>query len=418
MNSSIKRALYFVLIYSSIQSAFSQSLKIAMLDSLHAPCAAVVAVNHKEPKNSVAGALSNALFFTIDEGQTWQKSFFKPKVSAGSNASLVCDYKGNFYFFYLIDSANSHGIALQVSEDGGRTWTFMQGPTARDTQKFQQVSAFVDYGNNIYLTWTQFESNGSECQSRILFSKSNNKGKKWSEPSFISLQPGNCNGDFKTLGSSSCALVGFEKTFVSWVDDGSILMDRAYDGKAWLSNDILVNTHFNNKVSVEGFNNGAGQLVFETDNGKSIFGSSLYVVGTKLTNENDVDILFLRSSNGGDNWMSPMKFSEDEAGTLQFRPAMTIDQETGYLYVVYYNQPNQKSEATDVFISFSKDGGASFTRKKISATPFLPASNSIWGSYAAVSVSKGVVISVWLEMTEGKSCLKTISSRQDDFLKK
>jgi hypothetical protein len=232
----------------------------------------------------------------------------------------------------------------------------------------------------------------------------------------ISLQTGNCKGDHETLSGSSCAIIGFEKTFVTWVDDGSILMDRAYDGKMWLSNDILVNTQFNSTMPIADFNNGAGQLAFQADNGKSIFGSSLYVVGTKLVNGNDVDILFLRSNNGGDNWMAPMKFSEDERGSLQFRPAMTIDQETGYLCVVYYNQ--LESKATDVFISNSKDGGASFSRRKINSNSFMPAPNNVWGSYTGVSMSKNFVIAAWLEMNETKIYLKATTLKQGDLWKK
>jgi hypothetical protein len=413
-----KAPLAILLLCFSLQPLSAQLVKSVVVDSIRTPFASVVALNGKDPKNIVVGAASNTMFYSIDEGQTWQTAVITPKASSTSNASLVSDYKGNFYYIYMADSASTSKIVVQVSDDGGKSWEANDGPDL-SMQKYSQLCVHIDVKNNLYLTWTQFSKDiDGNCQSNIMLSKSTNKGKKWSDSILLSQAPGNCDGNEKTLSSAAAATIGFEKVFAAWLNNGQIIMDRTYDGKTWLNNDINITSVEQKQIDVPGFNNCNGVPMFVGDNGKSFFGGSLYLITTRKQKNDDVDVLFLRSHNAGDNWTTPMGFADDEPGTIQFKPAIAVDQETGYIYIVYYSQPHIDSNETQVFIAYSKDGGASFLKRMINAKSFFPAKNNVSGSYISLTASKGVIVPTWIEMSNGKPYLRSAYFKQENFWKK
>jgi hypothetical protein len=408
------------LVYTS--QTLSAQVKNNVIDCVEAPpYASIIAINPKNQKNIIAGALTNTIFYSFDEGSTWQKSDIEPAASVTGNAAIVTDSKSNFYYFYLADSAGiKNRIVMQRSEDGGKTWEANDGLGFDLKQNCYQISPYVDASNDLYLTWSQLDKKNSDpnCKSNIFISKSINKGKKWSSPIQLSQTSGNCLVD-KMLTASSPAVVGDEKKFTIWMNDEKIYMDRSYDGKVWLNNDIVITPHRALGYDVLNFNNGAGLPIFTSDNGKSFFAGSLYLITTeKKVDEDDVDILFLRSHNGGDNWTSPQRLTDDEPGTLQFKPALAIDQETGNIYIAYYNQQRANSDDTDVFISYSKDGGATFKKIKINEKSFKPAKNNMSGAYTNLAVHKGTVVAVWTEISEDKAKLKTAVLKEDMLWKK
>jgi hypothetical protein len=74
---------------------------------------------------------------------------------------------------------------------------------------------------------------------------------------------------------------------------------------------------------------------------------------------------------------------------------MTVDQSTGYIYVVFYDRRNYVNENTDVYMAFSRDGGVTFINERISESPFFPESSAFMGDYINIAASNGVVRPVW-----------------------
>ena len=79
---------------------------------------------------------------------------------------------------------------------------------------------------------------------------------------------------------------------------------------------------------------------------------------------------------------------------------MTIDQSTGYLYIVYYDRREHQDNKTDVYLSVSKDGGDSFKDYKISEKPFLPNDEVFFGDYTNISAHNGVVRPIWSHLDD------------------
>ena len=160
-----------------------------------------------------------------------------------------------------------------------------------------------------------------------------------------------------------------------------------------------------------------GIPVLMINQSKSPAQGSLYLVWADQRNgENDTDIWFIRSTNFGDNWTSPMKLGDDKNKRHQYSPWMTVDQSTGYIYVVYFDRGNYEDNQTDVYLSYSTDSGSSFKNVKISETPFNPADSTMSASYNNISAHKGVIVPIWTRVDDGKASIWTSIIKQADLI--
>jgi hypothetical protein len=388
------------------------------------PYTTAVAINPKNVKNIVVGTVQGNINFSSDEGQTWQASGINPRGIGSGGAILTVDLKGNFYYFYRADTAykksteenQMNRFIIQHSDNGGKTWDANDGPGFDSLHRCGKFSATADNKGNLYLTWTQFDGSGNDsaCETNIMFSKSTNKGKKWSQPIKLSQKPGDCVAD-STVGGAMASIINDGKIFVAWSNQNKIFIDRSYDeGDMWLNNDIYIRQmKGESHMKIKGFDN-PGSLLFMADNSVGRLANSLYLLSTEKKEFDDTDILLMRSQNGGDNWSSPIPIHKDEPGTLQFKPVMAIDKSNGYIYVAYFNQKNPKNDETDVFIAYSTNGGDIFKSYKITEKAFVPAENDFNGPYISLSVSNGVIIPVWYEKSE----LKIVVIKYEDLIKK
>ncbi|KPJ68617.1 hypothetical protein AMJ44_05965, partial [candidate division WOR-1 bacterium DG_54_3] len=76
------------------------------------------------------------------------------------------------------------------------------------------------------------------------------------------------------------------------------------------------------------------------------------------------DIVFIKSTDGGDTWSEPVRVNDDPEGppVYQFHPWMFVNQE-GVIIIFFYDQRNDTPDYRkfDSYISFSFDGGETFT---------------------------------------------------------
>ena len=82
----------------------------------------------------------------------------------------------------------------------------------------------------------------------------------------------------------------------------------------------------------------------------------------------------------------------------KFLSWMTVDEVTGYIYIVFYDRRNFNDEHTDVFLAYSTDGGAHFTNKKISRKAFKPNKLVFFGDYNDISAYNGMVRPIWTSL--------------------
>jgi hypothetical protein len=387
-----------------------------------------VTINKRNPNNIIAASSSNNFYNTVDGGVTWQTVKINAPGGAVANPVLISDDKGDIYSFHLNvpagDGANNakpmDQILCHISRDGGKTWE-AGAPIGVNSKQQSSPHAAVDSKGNVWVAWTQFDTFGSEdenCQSNILLTSSAN-GKKWSKPIQISQTAGNCKDGDNSAEGATPAIAVDGKAFVTWSNQNKIFLDRSFSGGGlWLTNDIAVGQqHGGWDMKVPGYDrcNGTPVLMINQTKGGAL--GSLHLVWADQRNgENDTDVWYMRSTNFGDIWTSPMKLGDDKNKRHQYSPAMTMDQSTGFIYVVYYDRGNYEDNQTDVYLAYSTDTGSSFKNVKISEAPFIPSDSTLTASSTGISAHKGVIVPIWTRLDNGQPSIWTSVIKQSDLI--
>ncbi len=390
--------------------------------SFTGPCEPSIAVSSKNPLQMVAGAVLDRIYRSSNGGKTWSKSTLKSPYGVFGDPTIIADPKGNFYFAHLSDPTGGQWrdpeildrIVIQKSSDAGASWTGggfagMHHPKDQD----KQWLAVDPKSNRLYATWTEFdlyESKKASDKSRILFSSSADDGATWSETLPISQLEGDCLDDDNTTEGAVPAIGPNGEVYVSWAYQEKIFFDRSLDGgKTWLDKDVLVaNQPGGWTVDVPGIFRANGLPITATDLSNGPNRGAIYVNWADQRNGvNDTDIWLAKSTNGGKNWSAPIRVNNDGKGKQQFFTWLAVDSVTGYLYIVFYDRRAYEDNQTDVYLAVSKDGGATFINKKISASPFLPSRGVFFGDYNNISAYDGIVRPIWTRCTGGQLSIWT-----------
>lgn len=379
-----------------------------------------VIINPSNTQNIVIGTGLNRVIFSKDGGTTWMETALKSPYGVIGDPVLTADHKGSIYYFHLADAVGKgkatdtwlDRIVSQRSEDGGMFWTdgtFTGFNHPKDNDKpWATAHPKKDY---VAVTWTQFDQYGSQdktCQSNILFSKTNNKAEKWSEPVRINKESGDCLDDDMTAMGAVPYIDAQGRTFVTWSQGGVIYLDRSFDsGETWLRSDISVTRQLSGwNIRVPGLGRCNGLPVLNGDHSGSPFTGSLYVVYADQRLGEDTDIWFIKSPNRGDNWSEPVRVGTKSTGH-QFMPWLTVDQTTGHIFILYYSRHGLQGNETDVWLAWSTDGGSKFNEIRVSETPFTPDEMVFFGDYLNISAHKGLIVPVWTRMDKGKTSIQT-----------
>ncbi len=429
----MKYFVFFFLMLNLTANAQFKNIKLAeQKDGMYPPVEPSIAINKKNPKNIVAGVVLDRAIYTLDGGETWSETQLKSPHGVHGDPALISDSKGDIYFFHLSNPTGKgrssdewlDRIVCQKSDDGGNTWS--EGESIgynppKDQDK--EWPAVHPKKHSLAVTWTQFDKYGVEdknCLSNIMFSQSDNGGKKWSKAIQLNQTPGDClDGDNTTEGAVP-AIGADGKLFVTWSNQGRIFFDRSYDeGTTWLTNDLAIAEHHGGwDMEIPGIGRANGMPVLMIDNSPGRFHGSLYLVWADQKNgENDTDIWFMRSTNRGDIWTVPQRINQDGKGKHQFFPWMAVDQTTGYIYIVYYDRRSYDDLQTDVYMAYSIDGGNSFKEIKISETPFIPSADKFFGDYTNVSAHKSIITPIWTRMDDGRTSVYTSVIKESDLVK-
>jgi hypothetical protein len=425
--------IFPALIFSSLHS-FGQFANIR-IDERSATdlyvCEPAVAINPRNTNNIVAASILDNIYTTLDAGKTWTKTKLKSPYGVYGDPAIIADRKGTFYTFHLSDPTLGKGgydsekldrFVVHQSTDGGVTWN-ESGFAGLNSPKDQDKEwPAVDSKGNLYLTWTEFDKYGDstrQCNSRILFSKSRT-GSRWSTPVQLSQTPGNCLDDDNTAEGATTAISSDGKVFAAWSNQGKIFLDRSYDGgTTWLNNDIVVaQQHGGWDIVIPGHDRSNGLPVLVCDHSPTTASGNLYLVWADTKNgDKNSDVWFTSSSDAGDHWSTPLKVNNDRTSTHQYLPWMTVDQTTGYIYVVFYDRRNYEDNQTDVYLAYSTNAGRSFTNVRISEASFIPEAHSFFGDYTNISATGGVVVPVWARMDNGMTSIWTSIIKQEELIK-
>lgn len=373
------------------------------------PAEPSIFINPLNTKNIVAGSVINFVHTSFDGGKTWKTQNIKSDLGIWGDPCIVADFKGNFYYFHLSDPEGINWrskkildqMVVQKSIDGGVTWSRGVGIGKNPPKQQDKEWAVVNpFNNEIYLTWTEFDTYGSKSvadHSRILFSKSKDAGETWSKPKVLSEVEGNAKDDNGTVEGAVPAVGENGEIYCAWSVKDKIYFDKSTDGgKTWLQKDIIAANQTGWGFDIKGLGRANGLPVTAVDLSNGKYKGSIYINFADTRNgENNSDVFLIKSSDKGKTWSKPIRVNQDNTKTEQFFPWMSVDAKTGFIYIVYYDRSKYKDSKTDVVLAVSKDGGKTFKNTTISNTPFIPNKNVFFGDYNNISAYNGVIRPIW-----------------------
>jgi hypothetical protein len=331
---------------------------------------------------------------------------------------MVVDTTGNFYYFHLSNTSGSNGwidrVVCQRLDYNSSVWTSGVGFGLNGTKDQDKEWVAVNpFNNELYCTWTQFDSYGSTNaldSSIILFSKSNDQGNTWTSPIRINSLAGDCIDSDNTTEGAVPAVGPNNEIYVAWANQSNIYFDKSTNGgQSWLSQDVLVSNQVGGwDYNISGINRSNGLPVTSCDLSNGANHGTIYINWTDNRN-GDYDVFVAKSTNGGASWSQPIRVNSDSSHQQQFFSWMSIDQSTGYVYFVYYDRRNfaMNSDSTDVYLSVSRDGCNTFEDFKINTNSFKPSANAFIGDYTNISASHGYVRPIWTSMSNGATSVYT-----------
>ncbi len=276
-----------------------------------------------------------------------------------ADPTLAIDSKGNLYAAWW--GRGFGDIFFSRSSDGGDTWSAPRNVSNTPLSSDFPVLS-VDPQDRLYLVWD--DQSIIPFHAEAMISVSTDGGESWSPMKNISNTPANSSRPNLSVGPTGALSV-------VWLEgDDQIFFTRSIDGGAtWSLPTDISGGHPPNRARAPALVEGAGGAIFaawSVSNGQPF-----------LT----------RSLNGGKTWLSPSPLTTAEPTVA---PALALGA-NGTLYAAW---SEASGLATDVVLSRSVDGGASFSESiDISRSPGVPSVDP------AIAVDRhGAITCLWHEV--------------------
>ncbi len=418
-------AICFLLSFFLVSPLFTQFQNVVVSNSNY-PNEVTIMINPKNPNQMVVG--SNIFYFGADTslsgyyfstngGLNWTGGILRSNVARPSGDPVILvDTSGNFHFLqnsnYGVNPHPWDRLLILRSTNGGANWSNGAGIGFDSLTSQDKPWGCVDfsnsmYKNSIYVTWSRFSNYndpGPLDSSYIMFSRSlNGVEYNWSSPVRISQLSGNAFDSSNTVeGAVPCTGPNGE-IYVSWSgpkirnQQYGIFFDRSTDGgNTWLNNDVYAADqpggwyiYIPNLARCNGF------PVTACDLSNGPYRGNIYINWSDQRNGlNDCDIWLVKSTDRGNTWSQAKRVNTDPPGKQQFYNWMTVDQATGYIYVVFYDQRNSAALTANIYLARSTDGGETFENIRVNTTS-VTLTNWLL-DYIGISAYNGKIRPVWM----------------------
>lgn len=415
----------------------------------------VNANNSSQWDGSMATGGGVGVFVSRNGGQTWTSTTSIP--NSYSDPACVIDLTGRIYVNYIgygFDAANDSAIVkgqnIAFSDDFGITWSYSViglshrlGFLADKNHLWVDNSSTSLYKGRLYCAWMDYNYDSlgplnPTGHQHIMFTSSSDKGLTWLPHYNITL---NFNTGYSNQGVNIQTGPNGE-IYLCW----AIYDDLPYcvnippkDPVCFLPDENAIGfaAHFIGGKLPPIMPNGAGMnwIVKRAINnikgirsGISTFrvnsfpvmavnqnNGNIYIVWTNQgvpgNNNGDADIYFIRSTDRGNTWGTPVRVNQDPINNQkkQFFPWITFDKFSGYIAVIFYDHRNNVTNAGkwETYVAISKDEGNTWEDFPVSDASFdLQPIPGILGNYAGdyigISMSNFKVYPVWSDARTGR----------------
>ena len=368
--------------------------------------------------NPTAGGLGLGVSRSTDGGANWSSAQLPYPTSSlpgviynwSFDPTATADTQGNLFAAHIaVDNAvgGANGLYVWRSGDLGQSWLETEVSVAGAAAGFPdftyrfndrcQITAdrfsTSSYKDNVYISW--IKDRGFYNQSTpppsglpegdIYFAYSTDNG-----ANFTSVPtPLNDQGMNRDMGNMPIPRVGADGTvYVSWLDynvwtggTGNIYLDTSTDGGVTWGGDQLVSTINLPPLNVsdatgisDALAKGAPVLATSSTQAQELY---LVYAANPATPGDEADIFFIKSTNGGVAWSSPLRINTDLTISDQILPWVDVKPD-GTIDIAWYDRRNDPGDQLwDIYVTRSIDGGASFLPEfRLNDQPFFTPNNS------------------------------------------
>ena len=411
-NSRIISLFVIFLWLVAVNNTFAQYPNIRVnLASSTDPEEVTIAINPTNPQNLVAGANISYFYYSNDGGMNWNQGNLSSSLGVWGDPSVCFDVYGTAYFGHLSNPTSGSWldrIVVQKSVDGGISWDNGVGiglnpPKDQDKEWIVADHTGSPYRNNLYMSWTEFDSYGSTNpldSSRILFARKVDSLPMWSPSVRVSDVGGDCIDSDSTVEGAVPAVGPEGQVYISWSSSQGILFDKSLDGGATFGDDIFVVDQPGGwDFNVAGIYRTNGFPITLCDISSSPYNGTIYIVWSDQRNGTDnTDVFLIKSTDGGASWGNMVRVNDDTTSRHQFFPWAALDPVTGNIYVVFYDRRSTTGNATNVYVARSTDGGDTFENFRVNEMTFTPSNYIFFGDYINIAARDGKVYPIWMRL--------------------
>ncbi len=353
-----------------------------------------MAVGWRQFDSTNSSFRQSGVAFTTNGGLNWT---FPGNLEAGvfrSDPVLAADAGGNFYYLGISNSAN-FSCDLFRSTNAGAAWQRVGFALGGDKEWMAIDTTSGPGRGNIYQIWSPDYNYANNVNK--MFTRSTNGGQTWLDPIVVPHRPywGTLDvgpgGDLYSVGTDGALF---------WVNRST----NAQNPAVTPSFDLTVSVDLGGPLlsSLPGINPGGllGQAWLAADRSAGPARGNVYVL-CSVTNDpgNWANVMFSRSTNGGQTWSPPLRINDDSAaqhachwfGTLSVAPNGRVD---ACWYDTRHSANNSLSE---LYYSWSDDAGLTWAPNRPISPQFnhslgYPQQNKIGDYIAMVSLREGACI--------------------------
>ncbi len=341
------------LVHSPTAAGFQSENTIAVNDNY-------VVVGFNDIRGFGATISVSGYAYSNDGGLTWTDGGQLPLLTGMDYVYGDPDVKtwtdpatSDIYFFYsslYVTSAGLSSLCLHVSTDGGATWS-----TPREITTASSATDFCDKElmgvdpetGRIFVSWTNF---GATTTMRIVYS--DNMGLTWSAPKVFSISG---------QGSVPRADPGSDNVYLTWRSGGDIKFAVSTNNGITWTPVLTAATGLVNPESPYGSDRIHGFPSMEIDGAT---GDAHVVYASQNIAGDFSDVYYFKAFEPGTTYTAPVAINSNPGNDrCQFFPWVTVDQSSGRVGVLWYDQIRGQGTAdlTDVFHTYSDDGGTTWS---------------------------------------------------------
>jgi hypothetical protein len=278
-----------------------------------------------------------------------------------TNETRLGASSNNVYVMW-VGSANNltaGAVLFKSSNDGGNTFGNTTSLSGNGIASKPEMSIS---GNNVYVVWYNSTLvNGFLIDDQILFTRSTNNGTHFSTPTDLSNNPNSFSSKPQVDASG-------RNVYVAWLESANHTLNIA---NTYFAKSVDAGETFSSPIKLSN-NVATNNFSFSSDiprlaSSSSSYGDNVYVIWAYPSTSNssftrNTDLFISRSVNGGASFSSPFKISSnpglrDVGISVSTNPNYNVDD----VRLVWSADTGSKTLGYDLFISQSKDNGVSFS---------------------------------------------------------